>query len=175
LPRGLQLLWRRLVRLLHELVEKDDSPFNDRAIEHPGNSFGRLDPQLEEPTTHRSRMRHAQIWTMDLHALRVSNETGDEAAREGQDFILNPPTEEADGPGHDRSIAFTLCMMTKRTRANLTSHPESFDLAGSEPTESGFGQILHRNAVTGLGRQMPRRAGSGGAALASLLHLHQRF
>jgi hypothetical protein len=118
-------------------VEKDNSPLNDRAIEHPGNSFGSLDPQLERPAAYRSRVRHPEIWISMRSAYRMKRRRG---RSKDQGFILDAPAVEADGPGHDRSIAFTLCTMTYLTRANLTSHRSFSIWPDSDFAEATFGR-----------------------------------
>jgi hypothetical protein len=107
-PRDLKLLRRGLLRLLDELVQKDNPPAHHGAVEDPRDPFGSLDPKLEQSAAHCSRVRHSKVRTVDLHSLGVLQEACDEAAGKGEDFVLNPPTMEGDGPGQRFTIAYSL-------------------------------------------------------------------
>jgi hypothetical protein len=54
-------------------------------------------------------MRHSQVWPEQFHSLGVPDESGDESGRKGENLRLDAVVEEGDGPGHDRSIAYSLC------------------------------------------------------------------
>jgi hypothetical protein len=53
-------------------------------------------------------MRQSEIWTVDLHAFRVLQEPGDEAAGQGKDFVLDPAAMKDDDPSHSARIAYSL-------------------------------------------------------------------
>src|SRR5713226_387995 len=54
LSRDIEFLEWRLVCLLHELVQEDNSSADDRAKEHTRNSLRGFDPKFEQPATHRT-------------------------------------------------------------------------------------------------------------------------
>jgi hypothetical protein len=66
-------------------------------------------------------MRHAKVRTENFHPFRISQESGDEAARQGEDFILHPLAVEGNPPSHWRIIALLLYFATAITRADVVA------------------------------------------------------
>jgi len=88
LPRNIELLGRCLLSLFHKLVKEYDAVVNYSAIKHTRNSLRGLDPKFEKPATQCSSMRHAQIWTVRLHPLRIPKKSSEESGWESEDLAL---------------------------------------------------------------------------------------
>jgi hypothetical protein len=59
LARQCQFVGRRLVGLLHKLMEHDDLTIDQGAINHPSHTLTRFQTQLEEPHAHCPGVRHS--------------------------------------------------------------------------------------------------------------------
>jgi len=81
-------------------MQDHDSAGDDRAIEDSGNTFGALHAELEQAVSHGSSVRHAKIWSVDLHSLGIPKKAGDEPRWQGEHVGLNARAVEGDGPGH---------------------------------------------------------------------------
>jgi hypothetical protein len=104
-------------------MQDDDPPIHDRAIEDPRDSCCGLEAKLEQPAAHRAGMGHAQVWAKRLHPFRVSQESRNQAGRQGQDALFDALTVEGDGPRHDGSIAYSLCPPLASIRGDRSRKP----------------------------------------------------
>jgi hypothetical protein len=109
-PPNLKLVGRRLGGLLHELMQEDGPPVHDRAAKDPRDALGCLEATLGQSATHRSGMTHARVWAERLHPLRASQESGDHTGRQREGVAFDALAGEGDGPGHNGSIAYSLCL-----------------------------------------------------------------
>lgn len=97
-----------LFGLLDVLMQYHDPTIDDGAIEHPGDAFLRLEPELEQPVTHRPCVRHAQVRPVNFHAFRITQEPGDKTGRKAKYLLLKGGTVKGDMPGHAMTIAYPL-------------------------------------------------------------------
>jgi hypothetical protein len=99
--RKVELPGWRLLRLLHELVKKNNSVAYYGAIQHPCNSFCSLDPEFENPATHGPSVGHAKIWTIHLHPIGIPKKTSENTGRQSENLFFYSLAVEGDGPNHD--------------------------------------------------------------------------
>ena len=113
-------------------MKKHDTTVHNRAVEHPCDSLGSLDPELENPVAHGSRVGHAKVRAEYLHAFRVANEARQESRRQCKNLGLHAIAIEGDGPGHRDSIAYPLYHFVRR-EVLLASNPCDTDAAYDRP------------------------------------------
>src|SRR5450759_553058 len=111
IPRNLELPFRSLFALLHELVKHHDLPPDHSAKEYACNSFSGLESQLEQPIAHCARVRLSDGRAIDLHALGISHKAGNKTDRQRVDLGLDSAAVKGDLPVHSFSIADSLCLL----------------------------------------------------------------
>jgi hypothetical protein len=77
-------------------VKNHDAAVDDRALEHPRNSVCGLDPEFEQAATHRTGVRHSEVWSELLHSLGIADKPGNEPGRQIEDFRLDAIAVEGD-------------------------------------------------------------------------------
>ena len=77
-------------------MQDDDFSANQRAIKGSANSLLPFASQLQQPLTHRPRMRHSQIGAVLLHETNQTQKISVDANWPAFDVLLNPRVEEID-------------------------------------------------------------------------------
>lgn len=137
MSRNLEFPVRGLLALLHERVKHHDLPPDHRAEENTRDSFCGFESQFKKPLTHRARVRHSEIGTVNLHAFRVPYKSSNKTGRKRMNLVLDSAAVKGDLPVHGGSIAYLLCTLIK-VKPNLSGRRDRN--GGSTLLRSRFGR-----------------------------------